>query len=168
MNFQISCSRGVFSSLSNIFDGTKKCPYSELFWSVFSHISTEYGEMRNISPYLVRMQENADQNNSEYGHLPRSGYFSVVGQSVVNYFCKKPIIDVWQEPKYSFKWDLFLLLPAVKLKNSTIIELELDETRGWKPPEVTLTKYLRRSSNWWIKRYNFVNLGFNDSTLTDI
>ena len=22
----------------------KKCPYSEFFWSVFSHIQTEYGE----------------------------------------------------------------------------------------------------------------------------
>ena len=24
----------------------KKCPYSELFWSVFSRIRTEYGEIR--------------------------------------------------------------------------------------------------------------------------
>ena len=167
MNFEISCSRGAFSPLSNICDGTKKCPCSELFCSVFSHISTEYGEIRSISPYLVRIREYAVQNNSEYRHLARSGYFSVVGQSVVNYFCKKPIIDVWQEPKYTPKWDLFLLLPAVKLKNSTIIELELDETRGWKPPEVTLTEYLRRSSNWWIKIYFFI-LGFNDATLTDI
>ena len=167
MNFEISCSRGAFSPLSNICDGTKKCPCSELFCSVISHISTEYGEIRSISPYLVRIREYAVQNNSEYRHLARSGYFSVVGQSVVNYFCKKPIIDVWQEPKYTPKWDLFLLLPAVKLKNSTIIELELDETRGWKPPEVTLTKYLRRSSNWWIKIYFFI-LGFNDATLTDI
>ena len=29
----------------------EKCPYSELFWSVFSRIRTEYGEMRSISPY---------------------------------------------------------------------------------------------------------------------
>ena len=27
---------------------------------------------RNISPYSVRMQENTDQNNFEYGHLSRS------------------------------------------------------------------------------------------------
>ena len=25
---------------------SKKCPYSELFWSAFSHIRTEYGEIR--------------------------------------------------------------------------------------------------------------------------
>ena len=33
----------------------KKCPYSELFWSVFPRIRTEYGDIRSISPYLVQM-----------------------------------------------------------------------------------------------------------------
>ena len=42
----------------------KKCPQSELFWSVFSRIMTKYGEIRNISPYSVRMRENADENHS--------------------------------------------------------------------------------------------------------
>ena len=46
----------------------KKCPYSELSWSAFSRIRTEYGET-SISPYSIRMQENTDQNNSEYGHF---------------------------------------------------------------------------------------------------
>ena len=41
----------------------KKCPYSELFWSVFSHIWTE-------------MRENEDQNNSEYRHFSRSTILS--------------------------------------------------------------------------------------------
>ena len=49
----------------------EKCPYSELFWSVFSRIWT--GEILRISPYSVRMREIADQNNSEYGHFLRSG-----------------------------------------------------------------------------------------------
>ena len=43
----------------------KKCPYSELFWSAFSCIRTKYAEILCIPPYAVRMQENADQNNSE-------------------------------------------------------------------------------------------------------
>ena len=30
-------------------------------WSVFFRIRTEYGEIRNISPYSVRMRENTDQ-----------------------------------------------------------------------------------------------------------
>ena len=50
----------------------RKCPYSELFWSTFSLIWTEYGETRSNSPYSVQMRENTDQNNSEYGHIPRS------------------------------------------------------------------------------------------------
>ena len=47
----------------------KKCPYFELFWSVFSRIRTDYGEILRISPYSVRMLENTDQNNSAYGQF---------------------------------------------------------------------------------------------------
>ena len=50
----------------------QKCPYSELFWSVFSRIRTEYGEILRISSYSVRMRENADQNNCKYGYFLRS------------------------------------------------------------------------------------------------
>ena len=28
----------------------QKCPYSELFWSAFSRIRTEYGEILRIAP----------------------------------------------------------------------------------------------------------------------
>ena len=38
----------------------------------FSRIRTEYGEILRISPNSVRMPENADQNNSEYGNFLRS------------------------------------------------------------------------------------------------
>ena len=47
----------------------EKCPYSEFVWSVFSRIRTEYGEILRISPYSVRMRENTDRKNSEYGHF---------------------------------------------------------------------------------------------------
>ena len=50
----------------------KKYPYLELFWSLFSRIWTEYGEIQSISVYSVQMRENTDQNNSEYGHFLRS------------------------------------------------------------------------------------------------
>ena len=50
----------------------KKCPYSDLFWSVFSRIWTEYGEIWSISPYSVRLRENKDQHNSQYGYFLRS------------------------------------------------------------------------------------------------
>ena len=45
----------------------EKCPYS-----AFSRIRTEYREILRISPYSVRMRENKEQNNSEYGHFLRS------------------------------------------------------------------------------------------------
>ena len=47
------------------------CPYFDLFWFAFSRIWTEYEDIRSISPYSVRMRENADQNNSEYGQFLR-------------------------------------------------------------------------------------------------
>ena len=49
----------------------KKCPYLELFWSAFSGIWTECGEMGSTCPYPVRMRGNTDQNNSKCGHFPR-------------------------------------------------------------------------------------------------
>ena len=42
------------------------------FWFVFSHIWTEYGQIRSVSAYLVWMEENTDQKNSRYGHFLRS------------------------------------------------------------------------------------------------
>ena len=60
------------------------CPYSELFWSAFSIIRTEYGEIRIISPYSVRMRENADQNNSKYRHFSRSVYAMNINIFIVN------------------------------------------------------------------------------------
>ena len=47
----------------------EKCPYSEFFLSVFSRIWTEYAEILRISLYSVRMFENKDQKNSEYGYF---------------------------------------------------------------------------------------------------
>ena len=45
---------------TNVQSLRKKCPYSELFWSVFSRIRTEYGEI---------LRKNTEQNNSECGHV---------------------------------------------------------------------------------------------------
>ena len=49
-----------------------KCVRLRSYSSVFSHIQTEYGKKLFISPYSVRMQENADQNNSKDGHFLHS------------------------------------------------------------------------------------------------
>ena len=58
-----------------LFSLCKMCPFSELFWSIFSRIQTEYGKILRISPYSpysTRTRKNADQNNSEYDHFLRS------------------------------------------------------------------------------------------------
>ena len=41
-------------------------------------------EIQSIFPYPVRMQENADQNNSEYGRFSRSGSVVPVQSSFLN------------------------------------------------------------------------------------
>ena len=68
----------VLLSFSRIVSPTPriKYPYSRLFWSTSSRTWAEYGKIRSISPYSVRMWENADQNNSEYVHFSRSAMHS--------------------------------------------------------------------------------------------
>ena len=50
----------------------EECSYWEFFWSAFPRIPTEYGEKQSISPYSVRMRENANQKNFDYGQFSRS------------------------------------------------------------------------------------------------
>ena len=88
----------------------KKCPSSELFWSVFSRIWTEYGQILHISTYLFRMRENADQNNSEFGHFSRSVrilYLRLVTKIVfaevfLAWVCHHISSDYSHTPSYSF------------------------------------------------------------------
>ena len=91
----------VYSSLR------KKCPYLELFWSVFFRIRTEYGEIRSISPYSVRMRENTDQNNSEYGLFLFSAYLSRKRQKSLISSEKRDIITLI----LILKWYWLLIIP---------------------------------------------------------
>ena len=44
----------------------EKCPYSEFFWSVFSLIRTEYGEIRSTNVFeFVRISTNAGKYGPE-------------------------------------------------------------------------------------------------------
>ena len=79
-----------------------KCPYSELFWSAFSRIWTEYGEIFRISPYSVQMKENADQNNSEYWHILRILQFFVVAKAFDNFVPEL----------ISIRWNMALTVPS--------------------------------------------------------
>ena len=59
---------------------------SEDFWSVFSRIRTEYGDLISKSPYSVWIRENAGQKNSKYRHVLGSAL-----ENVINKY--KPISD---------------------------------------------------------------------------
>ena len=77
-----SFSKGEILAKHNLFEKDtlhEKCSYSEFFWSVFSRIWTEYGEI--LSPNSVRMQENTDQENSEYGLFSPSDRFAKVSKA---------------------------------------------------------------------------------------
>ena len=39
----------------------KSVQMRKFFWSVFSYIWTEYGDLRSKSPYSAQIQENMDQ-----------------------------------------------------------------------------------------------------------
>ena len=80
----------------------EKCPCSELFCSTFCWICTEYGEILRISPYSFQIWENADQNNSEYGHFLGSVFFNF-RENKFSYFVKT--VDVKKLFNDSLKLD---------------------------------------------------------------
>ena len=49
------------SDISELNHCVKSGQIQSFFWSVFSRIRTEYGEILSISLYSVRMRENTDQ-----------------------------------------------------------------------------------------------------------
>ena len=75
VSFDFFCFRWIWNSgvqISARYILRKKCPWSELFWSLFSRIRTEYEEILCISPYSIRIGDDTDRNNSEYGHYSHS------------------------------------------------------------------------------------------------
>ena len=89
-----------------------KCPYSELYWSAFSRFRTEYEGVQRISPYLVRMQEKVDQNNSKYWHFLRS-------ETVLNNF---PGQVYWTDPNDKIPGDCrysFSVIQAARNQEQT-------------------------------------------------
>ena len=48
----------------NPFPLREKCPNTGVFWSVFSHIWTEHGDLLRKLPYSVRMRGNADRKKT--------------------------------------------------------------------------------------------------------
>ena len=52
-----------------------KCPNTKFFWSVFSRIRAEHGELRSKSSNSVRIPENTDQKNFALGQFLRRVWF---------------------------------------------------------------------------------------------
>ena len=107
----------------------KKCPYSELFWSVFSRIRTEYGEIRSISLYLVQMREMADQNNSEYRHFSRIVRSVIIPPMAKSVNCLTKVDQLLstfvasKEIHFSMQSNMWLVLhvsPVTVLENRTV------------------------------------------------
>ena len=69
------------------------------FWSVFSRIWTEYGEIQRISPYSVRMPENVD-HNSVFGHFSCSLSFNWFLPQEIGIFKKVTCIEKWSASNY--------------------------------------------------------------------
>ena len=70
----------------------KSAQIRSYFWSVFSRIWTEYGEIQSISPCSVQMRENEDQNNSDYGHFSRNA-LHISSFSIVTFFIR--FLNLW-------------------------------------------------------------------------
>ena len=57
--------------MTSNFDQTH-CVQSARIWSYSGSYFLAFGLILRISSYLVQMEKNTDQNNSEYGHFSRS------------------------------------------------------------------------------------------------
>ena len=82
----------------------ENCPYSEFFCSVFSHIWTEYGEIKSISPFSTGMRENTDKKNSEYGHFKNLFHLFLH----INSENKEPSISFKKSNIPTFKYLIFI------------------------------------------------------------
>ena len=64
--------------MNKVFTAWKLSVFGVILVCIFPHSDwiREFGKIRIISPYSVRVQENADQNNFEYGQFLRSDFVS--------------------------------------------------------------------------------------------
>ena len=91
------------------FSPRKKCPYSELIWSPFSRSRTEYG-------YLVRMRENADQNNCEYGHFSRNVLLFQKWNATLTFFGETKKFQRVVQLVWEFFWSVQWYIRTTKIK----------------------------------------------------
>ena len=104
-NHKTICRANEFTTLR------KKCPYSELFWSVFSRIRIEYGEIRSIQSEHRKIRTRKTPNLDIFHAVPvfiRRKQFTLYRNifvclrctlKAVNHFCKtlhfRFLIQLW-------------------------------------------------------------------------
>ena len=96
----------------------EKCLHLEFFWSVFSGIRTEYGEILRISLYSVRMRENTDQENSEYGHFLHSVSYQC--PPLFQYFPARSYSKITQQKTFDLSYCMgysMLMFKSFELRN---------------------------------------------------
>ena len=120
-----------FSDILMSYALREKYPYSEFFWSVFSRIRTEYGDLQIKSPYSVRMRENTDQKNSKYGYFLRSD--ATVLCILIYELLTMPgcfMLDTWYRQSYYSWMDNILFQNIIKIQISTIFP-QSNENRSY-------------------------------------
>ena len=103
----------IWKACKNVENRPKRCVKSvciRSFPGPYFHASAL--NTRRISPYSVRMRENTDHKNSEYGHFLRSVKNEVISCQKV--FCKKARNGLYQSP---FFHKATSLQAATSLKN---------------------------------------------------
>ena len=84
------------------FDCVKRVQIRSFFWSVFSCIRTEFGDLLRKSPYSVRIQENTDQKKLRIWKFFTQCFF-VSSSTCLNFLLKKNYVcffvenlfDIW-------------------------------------------------------------------------
>ena len=98
-----------------LYNAAWKVSYSEFFWSVFSHIWTEYEEIRSISPYSVWMREITYQKN------PYADTFYVVRKvTMENQFWRTSILQNLEFVKFILVSDAQRILFVQLISRHTV------------------------------------------------
>ena len=102
----------------------KKCQYSELFWSVFSSIWTEYGEIRSISPYSIRVSRMRTRmtSNTDTFHT-----VSILGKLLTTFRQLFILLDVLRGPKSTSASITYLKYLCRNMCNETFLEIEISQ-----------------------------------------
>ena len=157
-------------------------------------LAFEYEEIRSISPHLIRMQGDKDQNNSEYGHFSRKHFsfrwgghaaqkikFSIKSFSskcreihgklrTKSHLLEKPIMKNFIFVQWQFKFPciLFFLSPLACLLlmrvKGSLVALSAKNKRTQEGNKIEQGENVALFFEGWL---NYLNLATRNSLMTD-